>query len=1082
MLPHDRRYLFPPNTVWRGHALLPGSPPWSPVTGLGEKVLLDWDAASFRFTDFLRDSGDVGTHAYLVLGSGTDYASRHIADGPSVLGYTSCVDFNTSGDMGSFTEDVHPYAINTDRSLTISAWVKPVNLSAIRNVLGASAAWDGMDILTDGTFRIVFASGASVASTGAVTANVWSHLAITRSADGSSIKFYLNGVAAGTGSNDTDWTVTRLGASQSGREGGRLSDVRIYADELSAGDVALLAAGGSPSTSPDWHWRLNDGPSDLAQDGETVSRWRSLDADSREAIQTTLANKPTYLARGMCRRPCLVFNGSQLLRYAGTTAAKEAYIVARVTDTPNDEQCLVASSDEASTNRHLQIYARGPTANPYAGISFQNAGSEELVWGDDSILDNDGYLLIARDTGGALTLKLHGSAQTLTGTNNGNFFSNITGADNVTLGAKQDSGGVSNELVGEIYRVILTDELTADERTLLESYLTRQYLSSWDLRMDGDSIVTGTALGDPPYPFPNSWADQLQTAFTPGPASPCNFYNVAEGGTNLTAMTTDPRKALTLAAIDCADAGGRLLVYVCMMGNGLIEFQPTDYYTALKAFATELRAQGNVAVIAAHIWHRNDEINAPGWSTGVDVDAINVYLSEDPSLWDGLLDWENDTAYTGSPHYASLEAAGDETLFPDGIHQSDVVNTAALRYAKQIIGNRVSNSWSTCSVAPAISGTVRVGETLTCSPGTWDLAGEKSYQWYQSGHPHVTTEEGHYFRIDGATSSTYTLTSDSTDHTIKCNVGNTVHGITSWKASAATAEVGAYLAPSLLSNGRFAGAYTGGWSAEAGGLLSGTGDVLTLTQPDPSQNHVRLRSDNFSLVIGEEYRLHVTFTEGTGGDSAIRVVDADNTSLSMVSISLTESGDYYRHFTATNDTAYVEVRDPGNTGANETFIYDNFDVSRIVTDPWEQFTDESFVAATYATTSGASVTGDDLDGPTGGFAADKIVLGSGGYHYKQPSTNWPWISGDGDTVRVLYALKGTAGEKVGVRIGSTGGVDSSTLHTFTGGWDLVEVEHTLGASYTAGYVGFDRRNGVIPGSDSGSSITFWAWGIGWRMS
>ena len=65
------------------------------------------------------------------------------------------------------------------------------------------------------------------------------------------------------------------------------------------------------------------------------------------------------------------------------------------------------------------------------------------------------------------------------------------------------------------------------------------------------------------------------------------------------------------------------------------------------------------------------------------------------------------------------------------------------------------------SVAPAITGTAEVGETLTCSSGTFtgDTPISYSYQWFAGG-----------VAIDGATSSTYDLTAAETGKKIMCRV------------------------------------------------------------------------------------------------------------------------------------------------------------------------------------------------------------------------------------------------------------------------------------------------------------------------
>lgn len=67
------------------------------------------------------------------------------------------------------------------------------------------------------------------------------------------------------------------------------------------------------------------------------------------------------------------------------------------------------------------------------------------------------------------------------------------------------------------------------------------------------------------------------------------------------------------------------------------------------------------------------------------------------------------------------------------------------------------------TVAPAITGAIEVGETLTCSQGTW-TGGVQSYayQWYRVNDSDIA--------IEGATLSQYVITSLATGHGIKCVV------------------------------------------------------------------------------------------------------------------------------------------------------------------------------------------------------------------------------------------------------------------------------------------------------------------------
>lgn len=54
------------------------------------------------------------------------------------------------------------------------------------------------------------------------------------------------------------------------------------------------------------------------------------------------------------------------------------------------------------------------------------------------------------------------------------------------------------------------------------------------------------------------------------------------------------------------------------------------------------------------------------------------------------------------------------------------------------------------TVAPAVSGTAQVGQTLTCAPGTWGgNPATYSYQWKRGGSVNVGTNQATYVPVAG---------------------------------------------------------------------------------------------------------------------------------------------------------------------------------------------------------------------------------------------------------------------------------------------------------------------------------------------
>jgi trimeric autotransporter adhesin len=83
------------------------------------------------------------------------------------------------------------------------------------------------------------------------------------------------------------------------------------------------------------------------------------------------------------------------------------------------------------------------------------------------------------------------------------------------------------------------------------------------------------------------------------------------------------------------------------------------------------------------------------------------------------------------------------------------------------------------SVAPAITGTTTVGQTLTCSQGTWSNTPDAyAFQWNRAGSP-----------IAGATANTRVLAAGDATFTLTCTVTATNLGVSAVATSAATAAI-----------------------------------------------------------------------------------------------------------------------------------------------------------------------------------------------------------------------------------------------------------------------------------------------------
>ena len=121
-------------------------------------------------------------------------------------------------------------------------------------------------------------------------------------------------------------------------------------------------------------------------------------------------------------------------------------------------------------------------------------------------------------------------------------------------------------------------------------------------------------------------------------------------------------------------------------------------------------------------------------------------------------------------------------------------------------------------VLPAITGTVEIGETLTCSEGTWQGQATITY-----GYVWRADEVA----IDGATSSTFEITADEYDADIDCVVTAT-NGLASTPATAAAVGPVPGIAPSIDGLPTIAGTET------VGSTLTATA-ATTAGVPTPSR-------------------------------------------------------------------------------------------------------------------------------------------------------------------------------------------------------------------------------------------------------
>jgi hypothetical protein len=84
------------------------------------------------------------------------------------------------------------------------------------------------------------------------------------------------------------------------------------------------------------------------------------------------------------------------------------------------------------------------------------------------------------------------------------------------------------------------------------------------------------------------------------------------------------------------------------------------------------------------------------------------------------------------------------------------------------------------TVLPVITGTKQVGQTLTCSAGTWSRSPTLTYQWLRNGSP-----------VAGATAATRVLQAGDQGALMSCRVTGKKAGVTKSVTTAQTTAIAA---------------------------------------------------------------------------------------------------------------------------------------------------------------------------------------------------------------------------------------------------------------------------------------------------
>jgi hypothetical protein len=172
-----------------------------------------------------------------------------------------------------------------------------------------------------------------------------------------------------------------------------------------------------------------------------------------------------YVASAANGQPGVKFQGSEYLRCATAainTTAGSAVLAFLVTDVTQLDQTIVSGADESGAANHFQLKIRDDGTNVGMTMDSEVGGVPTKCYSNETPANATVYIYELSTNGTALTMKVNGVAKTISGTNNGNWFGDSAGIDNLVLGALYDSAGASEYAYVTLLAAALWDTQQAE--------------------------------------------------------------------------------------------------------------------------------------------------------------------------------------------------------------------------------------------------------------------------------------------------------------------------------------------------------------------------------------------------------------------------------------------------------------------------------------------------------------------------------------------------------------------------------------------------------------------------------------------
>ena len=150
----------------------------------------------------------------------------------------------------------------------------------------------------------------------------------------------------------------------------------------------------------------------------------------------------------------------------------------------------------------------------------------------------------------------------------------------------------------------------------------------------------------------------------------------------------------------------------------------------------------------------NAKIHYANPNRAAELNAIATALGSDATTHDTTMQTAPAGLQPGNP--ANSRFTNDILLVVNAGKGGNLTNA---QMASAITGALATVIPPVNTAAPVASGTGTVGQTLTCTNGTWQYSPTFAYQWLRDG-----------VAVSGATASTYVLVAADSTHSLSCRV------------------------------------------------------------------------------------------------------------------------------------------------------------------------------------------------------------------------------------------------------------------------------------------------------------------------